>query len=414
MQKISVQGSVQGSVQTSSSFEQQARQALTAFQMRRDIGFPQIPERESLWTQSEKMGLELRQKFQNLVVVGLGGSSMGARSLNEIFQKPTSPHKIIICDNVDELEFSRLLASPDFLPKTAWLVISKSGSTIETMMTLDLILQKYEQTTKLNWKSHIFVITEPKDNPLSLFARKNELQVAEIPLDVGGRFSALTPVGMVPAAFLGLNLQKFREGSRIALNHSALVPTVAAVLESYSHKKDITLFWSYSSHLREFGGWINQLWAESLGKAVDRNGQPAPSASTPVALVGACDQHSVLQQVMEGPKNKFIIFQRVQSAEARTHILRKSHFPEFQFLEGRTLGELLAAEAVATSEALTQVGVSNLTLSLEDLSEHSVGELLMFWQMVVAVLGEALNIDAFNQPGVELGKRLARKILQSY
>lgn len=378
-----------------------------------------MPERTALWQQSQELGSALRTQFQRMTVVGLGGSSMGARTLAEVFQSKYSIHQIQVCDNVDESEFARLLGTDksgqtlEVLKQTVWLIISKSGSTIETLMTMDLLLTAYEQH-HLDWKKHFVVITEPVQNPLAKFADAHGLKRAEVPLDVGGRFSSLSPVGMVPAAFLGLSVEKFRSGAKSALEQGPLISEVAAeVLAGYQRGEDITMFWSYCSHLREFGGWMNQLWAESLGKALNRAGAPAPKASTPFAAIGACDQHSVLQQVMEGPKNKFVVFQRVRSSESRRFKLPKSHFAEFSYMEGRSLGDLLAAEAQATSDALTQVGVQNMTLMLEELSEESIGELLMFWQLVVATMGECLEIDAFNQPGVELGKRLAKKILQA-
>jgi glucose-6-phosphate isomerase len=411
-------------------FLQKASLGLTQFRERQDLGFPKIPERDALWSQSERIGKDIRSKFPRLVVVGLGGSSMGARTLKEVFGPRSPSHELLICDNVDEIEFARLLGlssqfsaanessdlldkvDSEFLAKTAWLVISKSGSTLETLSAMDLVLTAYEKKG-LSLKNHFWIVTEPVDNALAQFAARESLTRAEIPQDVGGRFSVLTPVGMIPAAYLGLSLKDFRKGAQTALHNTELLTQVGAlVLQSFELQKDITMFWSYSSHLREFGGWMSQLWAESLGKAQNRKGQVAPRASTPIGAVGACDQHSVLQQVMEGPKNKFVIFQRVSSAETQHFLIKKSHFPEMNYTEGRSLGDFLAAEAQATSQALTEVGVMNCTLELKDLSEEALGELFMFWQMMIGLLGEALDIDAFNQPGVELGKRLARKILK--
>jgi glucose-6-phosphate isomerase len=313
---------------------------------------------------------------------------------------------------VDAVEFDRLLRGLPSLQKTAWLIVSKSGSTIETMLTLELAVLAYHKQQS-DWTQHLFVVTEEAGSPLHQFAQKHRLPLAPVPEDVGGRFSVLSPCGLIPAAFLGCSLAEIREGARVALqNKAAVVAMTSTVLASYERGESITMFWSYSGQLREFGGWMAQLWAESLGKKTDRKGRPAPKASTPITAIGACEQHSVLQQVMEGTRDKLVIFQRVTSVERPSQSVGKPIVEGMDFLSQISMGQLLSAEAQATAQALTQVGVSNATLLLPDLSPRSVGELLMFWQLVVGTISECLDINAFDQPGVELGKRLARSILR--
>lgn len=389
-----------------------AKKALDVFLKRKDIGFHHLPDREELWTSAENLGRELRMQYSDLVVVGIGGSSLGAKAIYEIFASPLSAHRVHFCDNVDATEFDRLVNSIPNLEQTAWLFISKSGSTIETLLTIDFVHQIYTEKG-FHFFNHIYIITEKKDNPLALLAKKHNRPALEIPLDVGGRFSVLTPVGMVPAAFLGLSPFDFREGAKEILAHVEPVESmVAYVLDSFERNEWITLFWFYSSWMRSFSGWIQQLWAESLAKQNDRTGSAAPRASTPMGAIGACDQHSILQQVMDGYKDKFVVFLRVQSAEQGSKKLKQTLFEQHKFLQGYSMGDLLAAEAQATSQALSQADTSNLVLSVIDLSPKSVGGLFMYWQLVVATLGEAMNINAFDQPGVELGKRLAKEIIK--
>jgi len=391
-----------------------AQQGLREFMVRQDIGFHHLPtKKKNLWSDSFELGQKIRDQFQDLVVIGIGGSSLGVRVINEIFAQPQDAHRLHVCDNVDALEFSRLIATLPNLQKTAWLAISKSGSTLETLMVTDLANQIYKNRG-LNFFDNFFSVTEKRASPLFDLSLANQRPSLEIPIDVGGRFSVLSPVGMLPAAFLGLNPEHFRKGAEAALNNSELISQVMAqVLASFERQEWVSLFWNYSSWMKNFGSWTQQLWAESLAKKTDIKNQPALRASTPLTAIGACDQHSILQQVMEGARDKFVIFTRVQSAENSELKLQRSLFAGNEYLQGRGLGDLLGAEALATSQALTQVGVSNLVLEVKDLSAQSLGEQFMFWQLVVAGLGQCLGLNAFDQPGVELGKRLARKILQT-
>jgi glucose-6-phosphate isomerase len=390
--------------------EKLAKASLETFLSRQDIGFKDLPERETLWSSSQELGLQLRGQFKDMVVIGIGGSILGGQVINEIFAKPYASHQVHFCDNLDSAEFERLMSRFDDVNKVAWVFISKSGSTIETLATFDYIHQLCDG----RFLDNTFFITEKRSNPLFDLAQKYKRPMLEIPMDVGGRYSVLTPVGMLPAAFLGLNTEEFRRGAKQALQDKDLIVQMSAqALDSFSRGEWITLFWFYSSWMRSFGGWLQQLWAESLAKTLNRLKQPAARVSTPLAAIGACDQHSILQQVMEGAKDKLVIFFRFTSCEKDQQPLKETMFTQHKFLIGKSKGEILAAEAEATSRALEQQNISTMSVRLADLSPSSVGYLFMFWQLVVACVGESLNINAFDQPGVELGKRLAKEILQS-
>ncbi|XGC81474.1 glucose-6-phosphate isomerase [Bdellovibrio bacteriovorus] len=383
-------------------------ESLQTFLKRKDIGFPQLVERISLWEQSYSAGKEFNHRFKRLVIVGLGGSSLGNRVLAEVFRAKN----LFFIDNVDALEFETLIEELGDLREVGWVFISKSGTTIESLCALEFIDQIYKQEG-LTVASQSLVISEPKANTLTDWAKKNSLTICEIPVDVGGRFSILSPVGMMPAAYLGLDLEKIRVGAAMALQDTKLVSeTMAQVAQSFKREEWITLLWFYNSRLKNFGSWFQQLWAESLGKKVGRDGGAATRASTPMWAVGASDQHSILQQVMEGAKDKFVMFMRVEESEMGSQKLAKSQFKETADLEGRTMGELLKAEALATQEALAENGISTMTLKTKVLDEQTLGYMFMFWELVVAGMGEYMKIDAFDQPGVELGKRLAKAKLK--
>lgn len=401
-------------VEVSAKNQNLAKQSVEKLFKRQDIGFFQLPSSPELFQESQTLGSELRKSFTDLVVVGVGGSSLGPKSIHEVYFDLSASHQLHFCDNTDAEVFYRLLKSLQHtkdLRKVAWVFISKSGSTLETLAALDYIHQFYNKIG-LQFYSNTFFLTERKSNLLFDLAQKHDRPVLEIPQNVGGRFSVLTSVGMLPAAFLGLNVEGFRKGAQQACQAKELVTTlVAHTLQSFEREEWITLFWHYSSLMRYFGAWMQQLWAESLSKEKNNHGRAAARASTPLTAIGACDQHSILQQVIAGAKDKFVIFVRVGSAESSSELLHETAFSQHKYLLNKNLGQILAAEAQATAGALSQKNISNLVLYVPDLSEQSLGFLFMYWELVVATIGEALEINAFDQPGVELGKRLAKQIL---
>lgn len=394
---------------TQENFQKKCHVAYQNFLQRAEIGFPRLPERQELWRQAERVGAAKAGEFKSLVIVGLGGSSLGTRVIQEVFLA----RNIFFVDNVDAVEFETLLASFSRPEEVCWTFVSKSGTTIESLAALE-ILEQYYQERGLNLAKNAVVISESRETSLTKWARKHQVVECEIPQDVGGRFSVLSPVGMMPAAFLGLNLEKFRQGAVAALrDEPAVVALMAQFLQSFEREEWITLLWSYNARMKNFNLWFQQLWAESLGKAVGRDGKPAPRVSTPQGAIGASDQHSILQQVMEGARDKFVVFQRFADSEGGTQAIREAQFPETQCLQGRSLGVLLGVEAQSTQEALNHNGVSTLTLSFNRLDEESLGYQFMLWELVVAGLGESLGLNAFDQPGVELGKVLTKQKLKS-
>lgn len=390
--------------QSNENLLKECLESLETFLGREEIGFPKLVDRIYLWEQSYAAGSEFQKKFKHLVIVGLGGSSLGTRVIAEVFRAKN----IHFVDNVDAIEFETLIEDLGDLKSVGWVFISKSGTTIESLCALEFLDQVFREEN-LTLSQQSLVISENTQNSLTTWAKANSVGICEIPKDVGGRFSVLSPVGMMPAAFLGLDLEKIRRGALLARqDHQLVAEFMAQTLQSYEREEWITLLWFYSSRMRNFGGWFQQLWAESLGKALDRDGTKAPRASTPMWAVGASDQHSILQQVMEGARDKFVIFMRNEEAESGSQKLIKNQFKETASICGHTMGDLLRAEALATQEALTSSGISTMSLKTKVLDEQSLGYLFMFFELVVAGLGEYMNINAFDQPGVELGKRLAK------
>ncbi len=382
---------------------------------RSDVGFTDIPFRETLFSKSHDLAEDIASKYDRIVFIGIGGSSMGARALYEIAGSAAIP--IFFLDNVDADQFTKLknesIYSQEVASKTAFLVVSKSGATIEVLWNysmLDNLLKKYN----LDIKKQSFFVSDLESNPISNLARENKRPLLEIPADIGGRFSVLTPVGLIVAKICGYDLQKIKEGANLCLKKSDLILNcVQSYLDSFSRKEEITLFWFYHSRYRWFGAWLQQLWAESLGKKHDLQGLPAPAFSTPMFAIGACDQHSILQQVAHGVKNKFVCFYSFSSAIKSEFEMTNSSFTDTHFPLGLNYGELIRLQAEATAEALSQNNVSNMSFLVHDQDiSIAVGYLFMHFQLVIATLGLHENINPFDQPGVALGKELTLQFLK--
>lgn len=373
------------------------------------IGFWQLPERRQLTQKAHEFGRALRKNGPRALLFGIGGSSLGPQFLCDLYGELG---QVGVCDNVDPVYLEKLWGSPEQWKTGSVVITSKSGSTIETLAGVQRFHEFVKQAAP-DWQKRALVISEPTRNPLTEWAHLRKVPVAEFPLDVGGRFSILSPVGMVFASFVGKNPEEFQTGAAWALKQEKMVAELIVQSRlSFERQEWITLFWSYSSMLKGFGAWMTQLWAESLGKKVTVDGEPAPRVSTPMWAIGATDQHSMLQQVMEGHRDKWVVIHKIKSLEVMGAIQGELEIPSLQVMKTKSLGRLLSAEASATAEALRSEGVSVMEVEMDDLSPKTIGALLMTWEWVVAGLGSSLRINPFDQPGVELGKRLALKILE--
>ncbi len=375
-----------------------------------NLAFTRLAKSDDYHNSSKALGAELVAKYTHFVLIGIGGSSMGARCITELSGK-TNVHFL---DNVDSAEFTTIWNSvKPHLSKTAFICISKSGSTIEILWNYSQ-LENLAKALKCDIIQQSYFISELTPNPLANFARTHNRPLLEVPINIGGRFSVLSPVGLVIAEICGLDSKEMQAGAAAALEEKIKIASICdSFLNSFKRDENITLFWFYNSSFRWFGSWLQQLWAESLGKKTDRNGKPAPGFSTPMIAIGSCDQHSILQQVAHGPKNKFVCFFNFNSVENSGETVPTVLFDEIKFMQGRNYGELIACQSKATYEALKQNGVSCEFFTVDDSNKaKSLGYLFMFFQLVVATLGEHENINAFDQPGVTLGKEITLKMLK--
>jgi glucose-6-phosphate isomerase len=321
-------------------------------------------------------------------------------------------HKILFFDNVDAKSFFRKLEHVKNPKRTMWMLISKSGTTIETLTQAEFVDQWLAKNHKVHLADTAVVITEFRSSALYDWAQENKIPVLQVPVTVGGRFSALTPVGLFPLAMLGVDIKGLVKGAELVFKEVLLVKELTAQFSmSFERGEPTTSFFYYCDDLRYWGQWIQQLWAESLGKKQTIAKKKAPPVSVPYSCRGSTDQHSVLQQIAEGTQKKFACFLRVEEAEKFGEKLSTQLFDEKSLLTGKGLGELLMAEAIATQQALNEADVHSLTLLTEKLTPESLGFLMMLMELTVGALGTLYEINPFDQPGVERGKVLARTIL---
>lgn len=376
---------------------------------RRDLGFWQLPEREESWRISQSFAKGLGDKSEHLVVIGLGGSALGGKCLVESVGQPG---RVSFLYNTDPLTVDKLLNDENHIRHSHFLFISKSGRTLELACLLDILTRRLQEADR-PLEEAVSVVTEEKTSPLYDWAYENKVKLVPHPLDVGGRFSALSPVGLIPSAYAGVPLDELRKGAQQALGDVALVTELSSFYyDSFSRGEFLSVFWFYVDRLMAFAPWLIQLWAESLAKKVTRGGGAAPRVSTPIAYFGTCDQHSVLQQLMEGSPEKSVCFFRCAAWAKIGESLMSGGLPGFEYLQGKKLGEVFQTQSVSTQEALREAGCSTASLELENLDAQVLGRLMMTFELVIGVLGESLDINAFDQPGVELGKKITTEKLQ--
>jgi glucose-6-phosphate isomerase len=401
--------------------KQVASAAVGAFRSRvesGEVGFPDLPDDKQTALAIEEFAAGLRSHIDDVVLVGIGGSALGAYALDVAVRGPhplqqTGP-RLVVLDNVDP---GPIQAALDQLnPKrTAACVVAKSGSTAETLATFLIVREWMMKSLGDKARERIIVITSATKGDLLAVAKDERYPLFFVPENVGGRFSVLCPVGLVPAALIGIDIRQLLKGAADAnqlcwRKEPSRNPALCAAVVHWAldqHGKNIEVVFAYSAYLWGMAFWYRQLWAESLGKEFDRRGRMAHSGQTPVAALGVTDQHSQLQLYMEGPHDKMITFWEVQKLRADLKIPKDfSQYESFGYLGGKSLAALFRAERIATEAALTEAARPNCRWTLPKADEYNLGAFLQMLEFQTAFAGELYGVDAFNQPGVELGKKL--------
>ena len=371
---------------------------------------------------------DIRKNYEYFVVLGIGGSALGPIAAfqaichmhyNDLPKRKRKGPKFYVEDNVDPERMEALLDVID-VEKTMFNVITKSGSTSETMTQYLIIDSILKAKLGDKAKEHIIATTSKNTGNLIKIASKEGYKTFYIPDGVGGRFSELCPVGLLPAAVVGIDIKGLLAGAKFMMEECDSVNVrknpalMAAALQHMSMKngKNIGVMMPYADGLKFIADWYAQLWAESLGKNKTLDGKDCNVGQTPVKSLGVTDQHSQVQLYAEGPFDKVITFIGVD--EYRTTVKIPSgceDYPNVNFLCGHTMNELIQAERKATEYAVTKAGKLNYTIMLPVLNEFTLGQLLMYFMLQTAYAGALLNIDTFNQPGVEEGKNATYALL---
>jgi glucose-6-phosphate isomerase len=404
-----------------------AHAATQARHARGELGFLDLPRDKALLTASKKLAQEARGRgITDVIVLGIGGSALGPIALrtallpsgwNSLSESARGGFpRLHVLDNIDPSTMAALLERVD-LRTTLVVAISKSGGTAETMAQY-LIMRERLDKASLDPRDHLILVTDPARGALRAVAEEERIPAVEIPPNVGGRFSVFSPVGLLPAALVGIDVDQLLTGAGeilkrsasevLAANPAGLFATLHWFLDTRRARR-IHVFMPYTDHLRDVSGWFVQLWAESLGKVRPDGSHLGP---TPLPAVGATDQHSQVQLFMEGPQDKVITFVTLATGGVDLTIPRAARpLPELEYLEGHRMGELLDVERRATAGALAVRGRPNMTIILGAGDAWHVGALLMLLQIATAYAGELYGVNAFDQPGVELGKRFTYAIL---
>jgi glucose-6-phosphate isomerase len=348
--------------------------------------------------------------IKNLVVLGTGGSSLGTETIVEALHSPAKNPRVFVMDNNDPDFFHQHLALWE--PKeTLVFAVSKSGKTPETISQLLVLIEHLKSELGDSWKKHVVLCTDPKSGDFRAFGKSEGLTTLDVPSAVGGRFSVLTPVGLFPAMFVGIDPRELLAGAKSLVDAWEKLPVSEnpAFQMAYAlaqDEKNITVFMPYSSRLKAFSRWFSQLWAESLGK--DGKGL------TPYPAIGTTDQHSQVQLYMEGPRNKnFVLLQVKETAHdlPLTALEGTNDLPAFAELRDRTMMDLFQAEYRATRDAMVKNKLSVACIEVDKLDAFSLGALFYFWEWATLYAGALLDIDPFNQPGVEAAKKLTKQYL---
>jgi glucose-6-phosphate isomerase len=360
-------------------------------------------------------------RFEHVVVMGMGGSSMSGKALVALGDKGFGPAKgrpkLWFMDNVDPATYAELLTRLP-LDRTGFIAISKSGGTPETLVQLFAVLEGLEaKLGKAKLGDHVIAITEATDNPLRRLATRLGCAILEHDPGIGGRYSALSLVGMLPAMIAGLDCAAVREGAAsvldpaLAANDAAgLAPAVGAALSvglANERGINVTVMMPYVDRLDSFAFWYRQLWAESLGK--DGKG------TTPVRAMGTIDQHSQVQLYLGGPVDKMFTLLIQDTAGQGSAISPRmvGGDKSLAYLEGHRMGDLLLAEADATATALAKNGRPTRVIRIATLDERVMGALMMHYMLETMFAAELWGVDAFDQPAVEEGKVLTRQYLSA-
>lgn len=377
-----------------------------------EIGFFRLPENRELLKQS-KDAYEAMKHKKYFIHIGIGGSALGPDMLLKALGDHSAVHFAFL-NNIDPDDMKRSLSQVN-LKEAVVYVVSKSGTTAETVAAMAIVMNEMEKCsiTKDQFKDYFVFCTDPEKGDLRKLAKDWNIRTLDIPANIGGRFSVLTPVGLFPSLFAGIDPHDLLTGAQDIQKHLYDPKIAESFFELGLWIKDLhdqgvnqTVMMPYSSLLKEYSAWFTQLWAESLGK----NGK----GLTPIPAYGATDQHSQMQLFMEGPSNKIIFLIEVENFQSDYSMRNTVDAEGFKLLAPFKLSELMKAEREGTLAALQENKRHVVHMKIPCLKEQYLGQLILFSECLTVLIGKLLEVDPFNQPGVEAGKKYANAWLKSH
>ena len=396
---------------------------------RNSMKWRELPyNQEAVVEQIEAVAADVRGRCENFVVLGIGGSALGPIAVhqalchlryNDLPREKRGGPRLFVEDNIDPERMAALLDVID-IDQTVFNVITKSGGTSETMSQLLIVTNLLHERYGADISARLIATTDAVKGNLIKIAKRENLTTFVVPDGVGGRFSELCPVGLLAAAVCGIDIRELLAGAAYMdgiCNEPAVRKNPAYLLATLQYiamqrGMNISVLMPYADSLKYMADWYAQLWAESLGKRVDRSGRSVHVGQTPVKALGVTDQHSQVQLYTEGPFDKVVTFLGVERYRTEMRIPQGyADIPDVSFLSGHTQNELIKAEQSATAYALMKSGHPSNTITLPEVNAFTVGELLYLFEVMTAFAGELLDINAFDQPGVEEGKNATYALL---
>jgi glucose-6-phosphate isomerase len=404
-------------IETLAAEHPQAHGALLARRDQEPLGWLDLPAGGSWVIQCLELAAALREKYSELLVCGIGGSALGTQAVYHAFDLPSERLlPVTVIDNVDPSQITTIGATSN-LADCAINVISKSGTTLETMAAFFFLLEALAGLglKQADIDARIVATTDPKGGILRKLAERRGWNALAVPPDVGGRYSVLSPVGLLPLAYAGIDVPLLLDGAEECQSALAAMPTVrnpawrlaaAHYLLETEGGMEQTLQYIYGDPLVLLGDWFRQLWAESLGKAQRTDGSPAQVCMTPLVARGTTDQHSQNQLYMEGPDNKLygIIGCETWANDPTVSVPRDAELDSERYYDGLSFGTLLAASRDGTRDALVEAGRPVYEIRFEAITPQAIGAYLQFWMLATAYAGDLYRVNAFDQPGVESSK----------
>lgn len=351
---------------------------------------------------------------KHIVIVGIGGSTLGTFAIYQFLKRTKEfDKKLHFFETTDPTDIKQRIKKLD-LEDTLFLIISKSGTTIETISIF-----KYLASLVTIDAKNCAIISE-EDSKLTSFAKKQNMTTFDIPKNVGGRFSVFSTVGLVPLAILGVNIDNLLKGAKEVhnsfFNQKGYYETImekARFMVENKNRFNINVVFSYSASLEGFNKWYIQLWGESLGK-INING--TKQALTPIGLIGPVDQHSFLQLIAEGKRDKTVTFIKVADFQDETKIPSNTldGFEGLEYVDNLTFAKLIDEQANATIESLKQLGdIPHDVITINRVDEYNIAKLMYSYQLLTSVVGKFVQINTYNQPGVESGKQILKEKLKN-